>query len=58
MLRILAYGTTKSKNSIKTQTAVDTCAKATSTKDQKVIEKKQKKQTRQKAQKLLTKAPN
>ena len=42
-------GATKSKNSIKTRTAVDTCAKATPTKGQKVIEnKKQKKQTRQK----------
>ena len=42
-------GATKSKNSIKTRTAVDTCAKATPTKGQKVIEnKKQKTQTRQK----------
>ena len=43
-------GATKSKNSIKTQTAVNTCAKATPTKGQKVIENKnQKKQTRQKS---------
>ena len=42
---------TKSKNIIKTRTAVDTCAKATPTKGQKVIEntKKQEKQTRQKS---------
>ena len=47
---------TKSKNSIKTQTAVNTCAKATPTKGQKVIENKnQKKQTRQKS--TVKKAP-
>ena len=40
----------KSKNSFKTRTAVVSCAKATPTKGQKVIEnKKQKKQTRQKS---------
>ena len=43
-------GATKSKNSIKTRTAVNTCAKATPTKGQKVIENKnRKKQTRQKS---------
>ena len=41
---------TKSKNNIKTRTAVNTCAKATPTKGQKVIENKnQEKQTRQKS---------
>ena len=49
-------GATKSMNSIKTRTAVNTCAKATPTKGQKVIENKNlKKQTRQKTQ--LKKAP-
>ena len=43
-------GATKSMKSIKTRTAVNTCAKATQTKGQKVIENKnQKKQTRQKS---------
>ena len=41
-------GATKSKNSIKTQTAVNTCAKATPTKGQKVIENKNLKKNRQK----------
>ena len=38
---------TKSKNSIKTRTAVNTCAKATPTKGQKVIENKNQKKTNQ-----------
>ena len=40
-------GATKSKNSIKTRTAVNTCAKATPTKGQKVIENKNRKKTNQ-----------
>ena len=40
-------GATKSKNSIKTRTAVNTCAQATPTKGQKVIENKNLKKTNQ-----------